>query len=30
VAGEAVIVVASGGNVDPALHARAMERFGAA
>ena len=30
VAGEAVIVVASGGNVDPTLHARAMERFGAA
>lgn len=28
-AGEAVIVVASGGNVDPAVHARAMERFGA-
>ncbi len=27
-AGEAVIVVASGGNVDPAVHARAMERFG--
>lgn len=26
--GEAVIVVASGGNVDPAVHARAMERFG--
>ncbi len=29
-AGEAVIVVASGGNVDPAVHARAMERFGRA
>lgn len=29
-AGEAVIVVASGGNVDLAVHARAMERFGRA
>jgi threonine dehydratase len=28
--GGAVIVVASGGNVDPALHRKAMERFGAA
>lgn len=28
VAGEAVIVVASGGNVDPAIHRKAMERFG--
>lgn len=28
-AGEAVIVVASGGNVDPVLHRKAMERFGA-
>ncbi len=30
VAGPAVIVVASGGNVDVALHRKAMERFGAA
>lgn len=29
VAGEAVIVVASGGNVELALHRKAMERFGA-
>ena len=28
--GGAVIVVASGGNVEPALHRKAMERFGAA
>jgi threonine dehydratase len=28
VTGEAVIVVASGGNVDPALHRKAMDRFG--
>ncbi len=28
--GDAVIVVASGGNVDPALHRKAMERFGVA
>ncbi len=28
-AGDAVIIVASGGNVDPAIHAKAMERFGA-
>ncbi|WP_413874264.1 threonine ammonia-lyase [Albidovulum sp.] len=28
VTGEAVIVVASGGNVDPALHCKAMDRFG--
>lgn len=28
VAGNAVIVIASGGNVDPALHHKAMERYG--
>ncbi|MFN6952648.1 MAG: threonine/serine dehydratase, partial [Albidovulum sp.] len=30
ISGEAVIVVASGGHVDPALHRVAMERFGGA
>ena len=28
VEGDAVIVVASGGNVDVALHRKAMDRFG--